>query len=192
MTPSTVIMIASSTGGPQVIRKVFKDMPALNSAIVIVQHMQASACEHFALNLNKQTDMNVKVAEHGESLERGGIYIAPGDCHLQLNGVMINLVAGEKVNYVCPSADVAMQSVTSSVAPKLAGIVFSGLGEDGAKGIEYMKKVGAVTIVQKPETCVVSCMSFAAIDTGCVDYILTPCQIREGIMKMSGRLVGAR
>ena len=147
--------------------------------------MQASACHHFALNLNKMTEMTVKIAEHGESLESEVVYVAPSGVHLVVNGLSISLVKGQSVNFVCPSADITMQSMQNCNISNQVGIVLSGLGEDGAKGLEHMKKNGATAIIQAPDTCVVDYMPFAAEKTGCVDHVLTPEQIRSGIMKLA-------
>ncbi|MCK5565966.1 MAG: chemotaxis protein CheB [Planctomycetes bacterium] len=186
MRPKAIIAIASSTGGPQILRKIVNGLPVLDAAFIIVQHMQASACRHFALNLNKITEMEVKIAENGDSLQSGTVYIAPTGLHLAVNGLSIALFKGRKINFVCPAADFTMQSMQNCSVSKKVGIVLSGLGEDGAKGIEHMKKCGATTIVQDPDTCVVSCMSYATLDTGCVDYVLEPDQIRNAIIKLAG------
>jgi two-component system chemotaxis response regulator CheB len=186
MDPKTVIVIASSTGGPQIVRSIFKGLVAPDASIIIVQHMQKFACPHFALNLNKVTKMTVKIAEHGETLESGVAYVAPAGVHLSVKGLTISLVEGRRVNYVCPAADVTMHSMKNCNAAQKVGIVLSGLGEDGARGIEYMKKLNATTIAQAPETCVVGYMPDAAVATGCVDQVLDPEQIRNTIMTMCG------
>ncbi len=189
MRPKAIVVIASSTGGPQILRKIATGLPVLNAAVLIVQHMQARACSHFALNLAKVTEMDVKVAEQGESFKRGTMYVAPAGVHLLVNGSVLSLVQGQKVNFVCPSADVTMKSLTRGSAGRSIGIVLSGLGEDGARGIEHMKQVGATTIVQAPGTCVVSCMPDAALETGCVDYVLRPEQIQKAIIRLCGHAV---
>ncbi len=189
--PGTVIFIASSTGGTKVLRFLFQNLPRLNASIVIVQHMQKTVNEFFSSALGSLTDMTVRIAESGAGLEAGTAYVAPSDVHLVLKGSKIELVKGKRVNYVCPSADVTMQSLVPWPGLRVLGIVLTGIGHDGEHGIVHLKQNGATTIAQDPATCVVRYMPKNAIETGQVDHVIRPNQIREAIIRFAGTLPNA-
>ena len=182
---STLVVIASSTGGPGILRTVFRGMPALDAAVVIVQHMpqgiNASLCDA----LGGSTPMTVRLARHGEVLLSGIVYIAPSKQHLRIPFGRVRLEAGPSVNYVCPAADVTMGSLRGSEAELIVGVSLTGMGRDGAAGLVHIRDLGGITIAQDEATSPVWGMPRAAIETGCVDLVLPPDAIRETIIELT-------
>lgn len=180
-----LIIIGSSTGGPRILKRVFKDLPRLNVPIVLVQHMPEFINKSFTLSLSNLTDMNVKIASDGEMLTKGTIYIAPSNIHLTLNdnNTQIKLVEGEKVNFCRPAIDVAMKSLRRIPNQHILGVVLTGMGRDGADGLSYIKKeLKGITISEDEESCIVYGMPKAAVETGDVDFVLNPEEVREKII----------
>jgi two-component system chemotaxis response regulator CheB len=142
--------------------------------------MQKGMTKLFAEGLNQECKLKVKEAEEGDVVQEDLALIAPGGFHMLVTkSGKINLTTSPPVNYVRPSADVMMKSAAKTYASKNIGVILTGMGTDGAKGIEAIKKKGGVTIAQDKKTCVVFGMPDAAIKTGCVDFV-TPL---EGIPK---------
>lgn len=189
ITPETkyLTIIGSSAGGPRILREIFDHLPHLNGSIIVIQHMPAFINESVCRTLNTCTDMTVKVAEDGEFLRNGTVYIAPSEVHLYLlENERIRLKKGEKVNWVCPSIDVTMKSLIRKPYHKFMGIVLTGMGRDGADGLVYMKSIGAITVAQDAETSIVNGMPKEAAQTGRVDFVLTPDQIKNKLMAELG------
>ncbi len=181
-----LIVIGSSAGGPRILKDIFTGMPLLNSSIVIVQHMPIYINQTLTNNLNGFTDMAVELAQEGTTLENGKIYVAPSEVHLKLiDNKKIHLFDGEKVNFACPSIDVTFESLKIEIGTKLIGVILTGMGKDGAKGIKHIKSLGGTTIAQNKETSVIYGMPKEAIDTGTVDFVLTPDQIREKLIELT-------
>ncbi len=186
-----LILIGSSTGGPKILRRLFAGMPTLNAAVVLVQHMPAFVNDSLCRTIASVTSMNVSLATDGLRLEAGRVYVAPSDIHLSLrNNRAITLRADEKVNFVRPAVDVAMQSVKKDPSRKF-GVILTGMGKDGAEGLRHMKQIGATTFAQDRETSVIYGMPKAAVDTGCVDHVDNPEGIRETLIKFVGRSAAA-
>jgi two-component system chemotaxis response regulator CheB len=180
---NNLIVIASSTGGVSVLYKMFSMIHPLNASVIIVQHMPEFINERMAGNLEKEANMPVQLIADKDVLKPGVIYLAPSKlhCSVQENRVL-RLKEGEKVNYVCPSADVTMQSLRRPAPRKLLiGIVLTGMGQDGAEGIRHIKSIGGKTISQAEETCAVYGMPAKAVETGCVDHVLSPDAIVESM-----------
>lgn len=172
-----IVAIASSTGGPKALQEIIPKLPSsLNAIVLIVQHMPASFTAGFAERLNSISAISVKEAVNGEKLINGTAYIAPGDYHMLIkekNGdLFVELTKGEKYKGVRPAADILMESVSEINKYKKMGIVLTGMGSDGAVGIESLKKAGAHNIAQDEKTSTIFGMPKAAIDTGCIDEVL--------------------
>ena len=163
-----LIAIGASTGGTEAIFNLLMQLPAQLPGIVIVQHIPPVFSRMFADRLNKQTVFQVKEAENGDLVERRHVYVAPGDKHVQIRktdrGYMLKVFEGEKVNGHCPSVDVMFNSVAEEAGARAMGVILTGMGYDGAKGITLMKRRGAVTIGQDEKTSVVYGMPKAAYD----------------------------
>jgi len=170
-----VIAIGASTGGTEAICSVMKDYGADLPGIVVVQHMPPGFTEMYAQRLNDQCRVRVKEARTGDRVMPGTALIAPGgDKHMHLvkvNGMyQVEIKAGPKVNGHCPSVDVLFESVARAAGSNALGIILTGMGGDGAKGLLAMRKAGARTIGQDESTCVVYGMPKVAYELGAVEF----------------------
>lgn len=170
-----VVAIGASTGGTEatsaLVRQYGTDIPG----IVCVQHMPPGFTQMYAKRLDNECRIHVKEAETGDRVLPGHMLIAPGgDRHMQLvkvgGGYQVEIKAGPKVNGHCPSVDVLFDSVAKVAGADALGIILTGMGGDGAKGLLAMRKAGARTIGQDESTCVVYGMPKVAYDLGAVEY----------------------
>ena len=170
-----VVAIGASTGGTEAIFSVVQNFGTDIPGVVIVQHMPPGFTNMYAKRLDNQCRVIVKEAETGDQVKPGHVLIAPGgDRHMRLvkvNGVyQVECKAGPKVNGPCPSVDVLFDSVAKVAGPKALGIILTGMGGDGARGLLEMRRAGARTIGQDESTCVVYGMPKVAYDLGAVEY----------------------
>lgn len=170
-----VVAIGASTGGTEAIYSVVKDFGTDIPGIVCVQHMPPGFTKMYAKRLDDQCRINVKEAETGDRVLPGHMLIAPGgDRHMKLvkvNGVyQVEVKAGPRVNGHCPSVEVLFESVAKAAGSDAVGIILTGMGGDGGKGLLSMRKAGARTIGQDESTCVVYGMPKVAYDLGAVEY----------------------
>lgn len=170
-----IVAIGASTGGTEAIFSVVKDYGTDIPGIVCVQHMPPGFTAMYAKRLNDQCRVRVKEAETGDRVQPGHMLIAPGgDRHMRLvkiNGVyQVEVKAGPRVNGHCPSVDVLFDSVAKVAGADALGIILTGMGGDGAKGLLAMRRAGARTIGQDESTCVVYGMPKVAYDLGAVEY----------------------
>ncbi|MEM2081041.1 MAG: chemotaxis response regulator protein-glutamate methylesterase [Candidatus Bathyarchaeia archaeon] len=179
-----IISMAASTGGPAAVAYILKNIPENSPPILVVQHMKKGMTKLFAEMLNQECKISVKEAEDGDVVREGLAMIAPGGFHmLVMKSGRIKLTTSPPVNYVRPSADVTMKSAAKAYGSKNIGVILTGMGVDGAKGIEAIKKKGGLTIAQDEKTCVVFGMPNAAIKTKCVDFVLPLDYIPKLIIK---------
>ncbi len=168
-----IIAIGASTGGTEAIYAVLKNLPADSPGIVIVQHIPPNFSRMFAERLNTQTNLTVKEARTGDFVERGHVLIAPGDQHMIIRHVgdryKVECFAGEKVNGHCPSVDVLFESVAKEAGKNAVGVILTGMGYDGAKGLMSMRRKGARTLGQDEKSCVVYGMPKVAFNIGAVE-----------------------
>lgn len=165
-----VVGIAASTGGPPALAAVLGGLP-VNSPwpILLVQHMGGAFMDGFAAWLGTQTALRVKIAANGERAAAGTVYVAPGDRHLTLSrsGALVvedsPPVMGQR-----PAANVLFRSMAQFAGAKAAGVLLTGMGEDGAAGLLEMRRAGAVTIAEDSTTAVVYGMPAAAVRLGAV------------------------
>ena len=185
-----VIAMGSSTGGVQATLDVIPHLPAHMKPIVWVQHVPSQFVESLARRLDSRSPMKVKVGEDGESIYQGTCYLAPGGFQMRLKrrGHQLQLSIGgqEKVSSHCPSCDVLFDSVAETCTSDVIGVILSGMGDDGARGLEKMHKQGALVIGQNEESCVVYGMPKMAYERGAVDVELDSKDIAEGIQKVAG------
>ena len=173
-TNNLIVAIGASTGGTEAIFEVAKDFGTDIPGVVVVQHMPPGFTAMYAKRLNDQCRIQVKEAETGDRVLPGRMLIAPGgDRHMRLlkvNGVyQVECKAGPRVNGHCPSVDVLFDSVAKSAGANAVGIILTGMGGDGAKGLLEMRRAGARTIGQDESTCVVYGMPKVAYDIGAVE-----------------------
>lgn len=182
-TSDKIIAMAASTGGPPALKKILTSLPSDIPPILIVQHMPKGVTKLFAEGLSQECKFKVKEAEDGDYVQNGLALVAPGGFHMVITKEgTINLTNDPPVNYVRPSADVTLSSIAKVYGSKNIGVILTGMGSDGAKGIKTIKENGGITIVQNKETCVVFGMPKAAIKTGCVDIVAPLERISREIM----------
>jgi two-component system chemotaxis response regulator CheB len=155
----TVIAIGASTGGTVAIQEILLQLSADMPPIVITQHIPAGFSLAFANRLNKLCSLEVREAVSGDTLRRGLALVAPGDYHLLLrrgpSGYSVELQQGPQVCYQRPSVDVMFASVAQAAGDHGVGVLLTGMGTDGAKGLLALKRAGAATIAQDEASCVV-------------------------------------
>jgi len=175
-TTDQVIVIGSSTGGTTAISDILQELPVDIPGIVIVQHMPLKFTYAFAERLNNELPLTVKIAESGEQIKNGIVYIAPGDqhCSIKTSGAkyVINLRTGPKVNYHMPSVTVLFNSAANFAGQNAIGVMLTGMGDDGSKAMREMKDVGAYNIVQDEESSIVWGMPGKAYEYGAASVVL--------------------
>ncbi len=168
-----LIAIGASTGGTEATAQIVQAFPRDFPGTVIVQHMPPGFTRMYAERLNRICLMEVKEAEDRDRLYTGRILVAPGDRHMRLkacgDGYQVECFQGDRVNGHCPSVDVLFESVAKSAGSRALGVILTGMGGDGAKGLYSMREKGARTIGQNEETCVVYGMPKVAYEMGAVE-----------------------
>jgi two-component system chemotaxis response regulator CheB len=169
----TIIAIGASTGGTEAIDTVISGLPKDMPPILVVQHMPPVFTKMYAERLNRTSKLDVKEAEDGDEVIPGQVLIAPGDYQMRFvkkgSKLFVTCKKGEKVSGHCPSVDVLFDSVAEIAKEKAIGVLLTGMGKDGAKGLLKMKKNGAYTIGQDEKTSVVYGMPMVAFNIGAVD-----------------------
>ncbi len=168
-----LIAIGASTGGTEAIYTIIKELPPDTPGVVIVQHIPPNFSRMFADRLNNSTNLVVKEAKTGDYVEQGHVLIAPGDQHMTLRRIgeryKVECYIGERVNGHCPSVDVLFASVAKEAGRDAVGVILTGMGYDGAKGLLAMRKKGARTLGQDEKSCVVYGMPKVAFNIGAVE-----------------------
>lgn len=170
-----IVAIGASTGGTEAIFEVAKEFGTDIPGVVVVQHMPPGFTAMYAKRLNDQCRIQVKEAETGDRVLPGHMLIAPGGDRqmrlIKVNGVyQVECKAGPRVSGHCPSVDVLFDSVARAAGSRAVGIILTGMGGDGAKGLLAMRRAGAHTIGQDESTCIVYGMPKVAYDLGAVEY----------------------
>ena len=185
-TTDRVIAIGTSTGGTQALEQVLTKLPRTAPGIVVVQHMPEQFTAAFAQRLDSICQVKVKEAENNERVMPGLVLIANGGKHMLLrrSGAQyrVELKDGPLVSRHRPSVDVLFRSVANSAGPNALGIMMTGMGDDGARGMKEMHDAGAYTAAQDEKTCVVYGMPKEAVKLGGVDKELPLDKIPELIM----------
>jgi len=185
------VVIGSSTGGTQALELVLTSLPADAPGIAITQHMPEKFTAMYAKRLDGICAMNVREAKDGDRLERGVALIAPGGLHMQLRKTagqyFVHVVDGPPVNRHKPSVDVLFKSAADCGGHDVLGIIMTGMGDDGARGMKVLHDGGARCIAQNEETCVVFGMPKEAIKLQAVDDILPLEQIASAILQFDSR-----
>ncbi len=168
----TIIAIGASTGGTEAIYSIVKQFPANMPGVVIVQHMPPGFTRLYAARLNSTCAMEAREACTGDLVVPGTILVAPGDYQMRLRKVgekyNVECYKGERVNGHSPSVDVLFESVAKKAGADAIGIILTGMGSDGAKGLLAMRQKGAITIGQSKESCVVYGMPRVAFEIGAI------------------------
>ena len=169
--PTRIVAIGISTGGPQALQYLLPQLPGdFPAAILVVQHMPESFTNMFARRLDEISSIRVKEAQSGDVLLAGRVLICPGNRHIKVKRLPLDDVVvlsdEAKVNGHRPSADVLFDSVAQELREKVIGVLMTGMGDDGARGLGSVKAAGGLTIAQSEESCVVYGMPKAAIERG--------------------------
>lgn len=184
-TTDQIVAIGASTGGTEAIREVLIRLPPDAPGIVITQHIPRAFSAPFAARLNACSQLSVQEAQDGALILPGQAYIAPGDLHLTVERdgarYRCRLRDDAPVNRHRPSVDVLFRSVAEQVGQNAVGVILTGMGADGARGLKDMRDKGALTIAQDEKSSVVWGMPGAAVALGAVDRILPIEQIAEGL-----------
>jgi two-component system, chemotaxis family, protein-glutamate methylesterase/glutaminase len=190
-TTDRVVAIGTSTGGTQALEVVLTALTPDTVGIVIVQHMPEQFTQAFANRLNQHSQIQVREARSGDRVLRGSALIAPGGKHLEVrrNGAqyVVEVFDGPLVNRHRPSVDVLFRSVAKCVGNNALGIIMTGMGDDGARGLKEMFDVGAHTIAQDEASCVVYGMPKEAVKLGGVSQSLPLKELSSAIQKFGGR-----
>lgn len=186
-TTDRVVAIGTSTGGTQALEHVLRELPSNSPGIIVVQHMPAQFTAAFAQRLNSVCDIEVREAAHGDRVHDGLALIAPGGRHLTLerSGAQyrVAVVDGPPVSRHRPSVDVLFRSVARSAGRNALGIIMTGMGDDGARGLKEMRDAGARTIGQDEDSCVVYGMPKEAMKMGGVERELPLQAMASAIIK---------
>ena len=168
----SLIAVGSSTGGTEALRQIFDAIPGNLPPIVVVQHMLPGFTPAFAERLDRSSQARVKMALDGEALKPGTVYFAPSDTHLAVGrrgaGLVALLKGGDRVSRHLPSVDVLFDSVADDCGAHALGVILTGMGDDGCRGLLRMRQKGAYTLGQDEASCVVYGMPRAAWARGAV------------------------
>jgi len=175
-TTDRLIAIGASTGGTEAIKQVLTRLPPDSPGVVIAQHIPKAFSTAFARRMNDSCSLTVCEAEDGQQVRAGHVYIAPGDRHLivERDGAryVVGLDDGTPVNRHKPSVDVLFRSVARSAGPNAIGVLLTGMGKDGARGLLEMRTAGSPTVAQDEATSVVWGMPGEAVALGAVTRVL--------------------
>lgn len=189
-TTEKVVVVGASTGGTEALRIFLEALPLDAPGVMIVQHMPEHFTAGFAQRLNSLCRVTVKEAENGDSVLRGRALIAPGDRHMLLkrsgSRYYAELKDGPLVSRHRPSVDVLFRSAARYAGRNAVGVIMTGMGDDGARGMLEMKESGAVTIAQDEATSVVFGMPMEAIKRGAVDRVMALQAIPAAVLMASG------
>ncbi len=190
-TTEKVVAIGTSTGGTQALEVVLTALPRVCPGIVVVQHMPERFTAMFAERLNQLCAIEVREAQDGDRVLPGRALIAPGGRHMELqrSGAQYHVAVkdGPLVNRHKPSVDVLFRSVARSAGANALGVIMTGMGDDGARGLKEMRLAGARTIAEDETTCVVFGMPKVAIDLGAAEKVVPLDRIAQEIIAFGGR-----
>lgn len=190
-TTEKIVCIGASTGGTEALREVLEAMPLNAPGIVIVQHMPEKFTAAFARRLDSLCEITVKEAENNDTVLTGRALIAPGNRHLLLRRsgarFFVEVRDGPLVSRHRPSVDVLFRSAAGAAGGNAIGVIMTGMGDDGARGLKEMHEAGAWTVAQDEASCVVYGMPQEAVKRGAVDRIVGLNSIAETVLERVGR-----
>ena len=188
-TTQKIVVLGASTGGTEAIRSFLEALPYDAPGIAIVQHMPEHFTAAFANRLNDTCKVSVKEAEDGDTVIQGRVLIAPGNRHMLLKRsgarYFVSLKDGPLVSRHRPSVDVLFRSTARYAGNNAIGVIMTGMGDDGSKGMLEMKQAGALNIAQDEQSCVVFGMPNEAIKQGAVDHVMPLTHIAEKVLRLA-------
>ena len=194
--PTKIVAIGISTGGPQALEFVLSQFPAdFPGSVVVVQHMPEGFTDMFARRLDELSPLRVKEAQSGDVLLPGRVLICPGSRHIKVKRLPMGDIAvlcdDPRVNGHRPSADVLLRSAADEFNTQVVGVLMTGMGDDGAEGLGAVKKAGGMTIAQSEDSCVVYGMPKAAIERGYVSRVVALDVLSATLQAVCGRHEGS-
>src|SRR5437764_5876262 len=188
-----LVVVAASTGGPATLMKFVPSFPRdFPGAVILVQHMPPSFTAQFSQQLAEVSQIRVKEAEGGEILVPSQLYVCPGSHHLRLSPTgRVSLDDGPRIGGYRPCADLAMETAAENFGPMTIGVILTGMGNDGSRGVQTIRNVGGHVIAQDESTAVIFGMPQEAIKTGAVDQTLPIDAIYHAIDKRVLYIFGA-
>ncbi|MBU4435657.1 MAG: chemotaxis response regulator protein-glutamate methylesterase [bacterium] len=190
-TTESIVCVGASTGGTEALRVLLEALPPDCPGMVIVQHMPEKFTASFARRLDSLCAVEVKEAEDGDTVRRGRVLIAPGNKHtlLERSGARyyVSVKDGPLVSRHRPSVDVLFRSATRSAGSNAVGVIMTGMGDDGARGMAEMKQAGAFTLAQDEATSVVFGMPKEAIALGGVDRVVPLQNLTMEVLRAANR-----
>ena len=168
--------MGASTGGTEAIKNVLTRLPAELPGICIVQHIPPVFSKTFAERLNECCALEVREAAHGDEVRPGTALIAPGDFHMvvewDVTCYRVKLRQDPPIHFTRPAVDMLFNSAAQCAGRNAVGVLLTGMGRDGASGMQQLKSAGAINLAQNEATCVVYGMPRAAVELGVVDRVL--------------------
>ena len=176
-----------STGGLGALKGLLSALPAsFPVPLLIVQHLSPDTADTMATLVDQWTSLRVKEADDGEPPQPGVVYLAPANYHLQVEpDGRLSLSTDPPVNFSRPSVDVLFETAACAHGPALAGIVLTGAGYDGSRGLKRIQERGGLTVVQAPEDAVCAAMPRAALLAVRADYVVTLAELPELLIKLA-------
>ena len=187
---SNLIVIGTSTGGPRTLKAILKHIPKdFPSPILMVQHLDAFFMKQFSNSLDQICQLDVKIPEDGEKIYPGTAYLSPGGKHMKVvlrnNIPHIKTFVGKPVNFCMPSVDVLFFSAAEIYKDDTLGVLLTGLGDDGAAGLNAIKNAGGKTIAESEETCVVYGMPKSAVKLGAAQFIVPSYRVKDYLINFA-------
>ena len=184
-----IVAVGSSTGGTNALEDLLKRLPDDMPPMVVVQHMPSGFTKLFADRLNAIYKQEIREAQTGDFLMQGRMLLAPADRHMRLvnkhGKIAVECYVGNRIHGVMPAADILFESVAQVMKTNAVGVILTGMGSDGAKGLLQMRNVGCKNIGQDEASCVVYGMPKAARDIGAIDYELPLDKIPDMILRLT-------
>jgi two-component system chemotaxis response regulator CheB len=176
-----IVAIGASTGGPTVLAEILRGFPGgLKVPVLVVQHIAQGFAQGLAEWINRETSLEVKLAESGEIAQPGAVYLAPHGAHMGIGkDFRIHLTNGPEQNGFRPSVSHLLHSVADAFGRSAVGILLSGMGQDGASGLLQLRTAGGLTIAQDEYSSVVFGMPGEAVRLGAAQHVLSPKQISD-------------
>jgi two-component system, chemotaxis family, protein-glutamate methylesterase/glutaminase len=185
--PDRIVVIGASTGGAEALRAVLKALPAGSPGVAVVQHMPEPFTRSFAERLDRVCNVRVREAKSGDAIVPGHVLLAPANRHMRIRRsgqrFLVELSDGAPVNGFRPAVDVLFLSCARQAGAKGVGVLMTGMGDDGARGLLALREAGGRTIVQDESSCVVFGMPREAIERGAAEIVLPLAKIADAVMR---------